>query len=432
MSPRSAAEVLAELERRGIRLGLDPFRSLLAALGRPERAVPVVLVAGTNGKGSTAALLESVALAAGLRVGLYTSPHLERVEERIRADGVSIDSPELSEQLDRVLAAATLAGGEPTYFEALTAAAFLAFADRGLELALLEVGLGGRLDATNAAEPILSVITPIALDHVETLGPTLAAIAREKAGILRAGRPAVLASQPPEAEATLLEAARASGASPSFVGDGVRVLDAAWRGLDGHDLRLDVEGRPLETRLALAGEHQIDNAATAVAAAIALRRLGFAALDERALGSGLARVHWPGRLESAPLSGGRTLLLDAAHNPHGCAALERFLARLGRPFTLLFGALADKDVGAMLPPLAERAAKVVLARPDSPRALEPWTLAARVPPDRLVAVESVPERALARAVEAARGEEMIVACGSIFLVGAVRRAARDGWGAPLP
>ena len=167
MSPRPTAELLAELERLGVRLDLDSFRALLAALGRPERAAPVVLVAGTNGKGSTAAMLESIVRAAGYRTVLYTSPHLERVEERIRVDGEPVGADLLAAALARVVAAGARAGlGMPTYFEALTAAAFLVCAARPPDLALFEVGLGGRLDATNAADPVLSVITPIALDHV--------------------------------------------------------------------------------------------------------------------------------------------------------------------------------------------------------------------------------------------------------------------------
>ncbi|KAB2957270.1 MAG: bifunctional folylpolyglutamate synthase/dihydrofolate synthase, partial [Thermoanaerobaculia bacterium] len=205
MSRRPPAEILAALERLGVRLGLDSLRALLERLDDPQRGLPAVLVAGTNGKGSTAAMLDAVVRAAGLRAGLYTSPHLERVEERIRIGGAPIDAALLAAALESVLGAARGAGLEtPTYFEAVTAAAFLAFAEARVELAVLEVGLGGRLDATNLSDPLVSVITPIALDHTEWLGRSLAEVAHEKAGVMRAGRPVVLAPQEPEAARALL------------------------------------------------------------------------------------------------------------------------------------------------------------------------------------------------------------------------------------
>jgi dihydrofolate synthase/folylpolyglutamate synthase len=432
VSPRPTAELLAELERLGVRLDLDSFRALLAALGRPERAAPVALVAGTNGKGSTAAMLESIVRAAGYRTVLYTSPHLERVEERIRIDGEPVGSDHLAAELARVVAAAARTGLEtPTYFEALTAAAFLVCAARPPDLALFEVGLGGRLDATNAADPVLSVITPIALDHTETLGPTLTAIAGEKAGILRPGVPLVLAAQTPEPERALLAAAHARGAPVVRAEHAAAVRARRVLGLAGQWLRFEGEAGPVEAGLPLAGSHQADNAATAVAAAARLARGGFPAIDAAAIRRGLESVRWPGRLETVTLAGGRTLLVDSAHNAHGCAALAGFLAALGRPYTLLFGALADKQVDAMLPLLADGAGRVVLARPESPRAREPGSLRPLVPRGRPTLVESDPARALAAAAVAAATGEIVVAGGSIFLAGAVRRAAREHWGAAI-
>ncbi|MBZ0102490.1 MAG: hypothetical protein K8I65_10055 [Thermoanaerobaculia bacterium] len=239
---------LAPLERLGIRLDLAPMRQLLAAAGDPQLAVPVVLVAGTNGKGSTAAMLAAIATAAGLRTGLATSPHLERVEERIRFDGEPIDPSRLAPLLDRLLECAAAAGlAPPTYFEVTTAAAFLAFAADPVDLAIVEVGLGGRLDAANAAEPILSLITPIALDHTEWLGTTLAAVATEKAGILRAGRPVVLARQDPEAAAPPPIASRSS-ASRISVSPAAGSRCASTAGRSSSLSRLPAPTRPTTPR----------------------------------------------------------------------------------------------------------------------------------------------------------------------------------------
>lgn len=419
---------LAPLERLGIRLDLAPMRQLLAAAGDPQLAVPVVLVAGTNGKGSTAAMLAAIATAAGLRTGLATSPHLERVEERIRFDGEPIDPSRLAPLLDRLLECAAAAGlAPPTYFEVTTAAAFLAFAADPVDLAIVEVGLGGRLDAANAAEPILSLITPIALDHTEWLGTTLAAVATEKAGILRAGRPVVLARQDPEAAAPLAAAARRVGALPVAAADRVTVERVEDLGLAGSRLSVRLDGRPLELALPLAGAHQADNATTALAAALVLAATGFPAIDAGAMHRGLAAVRWPGRLETIALPDGTEVLLDAAHNPHGAAALAATLARLGEPYVLLFGALADKQVGGMLPPLADGAAAIVLARPDSPRALDPAILAAGLDAGVEVRVEPEPRAALAAALDLARrqGLPRVVACGSIYLIGTLRAHLRE-------
>jgi dihydrofolate synthase/folylpolyglutamate synthase len=425
VTPRALDSRLAGLERLGIRLDLGPMRELLDRLGRPERAVPVVLVAGTNGKGSTAAMLESIARAAGLSTGLATSPHLERVEERVRLDGRPIDEGRLAELLERVLAAAGASPhGAPTYFEALVAAGFLAFADAAVDLAVVEVGLGGRLDATNCAEPALSVITPIALDHTELLGTTLAAVAREKAGILRRDRSAVLAAQASEADRELALAAARAGARIRRAGELVSVRASRDRGLEGTDLDLVLGGAAIQARLALAGEHQVGNAATAVAAARVLDGDGVVPLPAGAIAAGLASARWPGRLEPIPV-GGATVLLDAAHNPHGVAALARFLDRLGRPFVLLFGALADKEVTAMLPPLAARARAVVLTRPVSARALDPADLAGlpgAAPPELEPDPAAALDAALARARELGPG--LVVACGSLYLVGPLRAILR--------
>ena len=431
---RTSDEILRGLERYGIRLGLDNLRELLAALGNPQSELATALVAGTNGKGSTSALLAEIAAAAGYRVGLYTSPHLETVEERIRVGGATIAPEKLARLLEEVLAAAARLGAEPpTYFEAMTVAAFLECARASVDLAVFEVGMGGRLDATNIAEPLLSVVTPIAYDHREWLGETLDAIAREKSGIFRADVPAVLAPQLAEAERALVDEALRREARLVPVGPRLKRLTLRPQGFDGLEIELATEVRTYSLRTALAGDHQAANVATALVAAEELARLGFDAIDEEAITDGIARCRWAGRLESVVLPRDRgTVLLDAAHNPAGCEALTRFLASLGRSYRLLFGALADKELAGMLPPLAAGAADVVLTHPASPRAAAPATLEALVPAGIPVRLEADPQAALEVALADAGAPDLLVVCGSIFLVGEIRGALRARFGVPAP
>jgi dihydrofolate synthase/folylpolyglutamate synthase len=416
----SAHAILAGLERFGIRLGLDHLRDLAATLGSPQHATPAVTVAGTNGKGSVAALLSTIAGAAGLRAGLYTSPHLENVEERIRIAGAPIPEAALGGLLHEVLAAAERIGQPPpTYFEAMTLAAFLHLSRQRTDLAVLEVGMGGRLDATNLADPRLAVVTAIALDHQEYLGSTLSAIAREKAGILRSGAPAVVSPQEPEALAALVDGANACGAPAVEVEKEVAGLEVGFRGLDGLDLRLETRRAKYDLRSRLAGRHQAWNIATAVVAAERFAEAGLPPIDRDAIARGVAACRWPGRLEALALPDrATTVLLDAAHNPAGCDALAAFLDELALPFTLLFGALADKDLAQMLPNLAARARRVVLTRPDSPRAAAPAALSALLPGRPGLTVE--PDVAAALELALGAGAPLVVACGSIFLVGALR------------
>ncbi|HVF61490.1 MAG TPA: Mur ligase family protein [Thermoanaerobaculia bacterium] len=423
--------VLARLEALGIRLGLDRLRVLLAALGDPQARFPSVLVAGSNGKGSTSALLAAMAGAAGYRVGHYTSPHLESVEERIRIDGRAIERARLAELIERVVAAAEADGGElPTYFEALTAAAFLAFAEDAVELAVLEVGMGGRLDATNVVEPVLSVITPISLEHREYLGPTLAAIAREKAGILRRGRPAVAWVEKQAAERALLIAAEEIGAELNTVDPEVWIESVEPLGWAGQEVHLVAAGERRVLRLHLLGEHQAGNLVLAMAAAAALQGAGFPRLTPAAIAAGAEACRWPGRLEPVELPDGRRVLLDAAHNPAGIAVLTAFLDQQGEPFDLLFGVLADKPAGEMLPHLDSRAERIVLTQPTSPRARPAEELAALMAGRPDVHTEPDPTKALDLALAAP--SSLLVACGSIVLVGELRTALRQRFNLPPP
>lgn len=416
-----------------MRLGLDSARGLLAALGDPQRSFPAVLVAGSNGKGSTSALLASMLGAAGYRTGLYTSPHLESVEERLRIDGRTISPARLAGLLERAVVAAEREGGPlPTYFEAVTIAAFLWFAEEAVDVAVLEVGMGGRLDATNLAEPVLSLITSISLEHREHLGDTLALIAREKAGILRSGRPALAWVEAAEAADSLRTVAAERGASLFFAPDRVRIESLAPEGWEGQTVRLATPAGRRELRIALPGAHQAKNLGLAVAAAEALPGLGFGRLDAEAIARGAAACRWPGRLEVVPLPGGRRVLLDAAHNPEGAEVLSRFLAEreiegAARP-DLLLGLLADKDAGEMLAALEPRARHLVLTAPPSPRARDPHEIAVLLSGREGVYVQDDPGAALDVAL--GLGAETLVICGSIFLVGDLRKRLREKLGVP--
>ncbi len=424
------AALLGRLERRGIRLGLDSMRRLLGALGDPQEAFASVLVAGTNGKGSTAALLAAMAGAAGYRTGLYTSPHLERVEERVRVDGRAVPTAELLAALLEVeRAAERRGGGLPTYFEALTAAAFLLFRGAGIDLAVLEVGLGGRLDATNTVEPRLSLISQIGLEHQAYLGSTLTEIAREKAGVLRAGRPALAWVEEPEAEREIRRRARELGAELAFAWEHLDVEARESHDATGQRVRLRTVRSSYDVEMALVGEHQVRNLALAVRGAEALAADGWERIGPAAIRAGAASCRWPARLERIGLPGSGDVLLDAAHNPAGAATLARFLERRAEPYALVFGALSDKDVSKVLPPLAAAAAAVVFTRPPSPRALDPASLV-ELAPGGGARVVAAPGAALESALEISPG--LVVACGSIYLVGALREWLRERFGVPPP
>jgi dihydrofolate synthase / folylpolyglutamate synthase len=417
--------ILARLDGLGIKLGLERARSLLAALGDPQRRFPAVLIAGTNGKGSTSAFLASMAQAAGYRTGLYTSPHLEVVEERLKIDGRMIETGRLGRLLaDLVDLAERETGTPPTYFEAVTLAAFQWFDEEKVDLAVVEVGLGGRLDATNLCDPILSLITPIGFDHQEYLGNTLREIAREKAGILRPDRPALVWIEDDEPAESVRQAAAEIGARLRFASDEVRIESIEPHGWTGQRVRLATPLRAYDLGVALLGAHQAINLGLAVRAAETLAELGFDGFTPSSIREGAAACRWPGRLESIDLPGGRRLLLDAAHNPDGARVLADFLDRMNEPVDLLFGVLADKDYTEMLGLLAPRAHRIVLTTPASPRAKNPAELAELLGDREGVFVE--PDRGKALDLALGLGGETLVACGSIFLIGEVRRVVREG------
>jgi dihydrofolate synthase/folylpolyglutamate synthase len=391
---------LAWLEALGpqrMRPGLRRTRALLDALGSPERAVRAVLVGGTNGKGSTAAALSAILRAAGVRCGLFTSPHLVRVTERVRIGDEDVAEPLLSDALGLVAAVSGPGERGPTYFEALAVASLELFRRARVEVAVLEVGIGGRLDATNVVTPELSVVTNVAADHLELLGPTVVDVAREKAGIFRAGRPALVGASgcAPEAMAVL----RAEAARTGTLLRDVPASDR-WDGV-----------------FPLPGAHQRANAALAAAAAQLL-----APLDERCVAEGLARTRWPGRLQRIERPGRRALILDGAHNPDGAKALARWLDAEGLTgrFDLLFGAMGDKDLMGVAGPLLSRARRVVLASPPTPRAASPAALKERLGRGDAVTAPSV-AGALACLDEADAGGPPVLVAGSLYLVGEVLR-----------
>jgi dihydrofolate synthase/folylpolyglutamate synthase len=409
---------LESLGQRGIRLGLAAIDAVCERLGRPERSVPSVLVAGTNGKGSTAATLASIASAAGLRTGLYTSPHLIAVTERIRVGPADIASEGLDAALGGVFAAADRSPAVPlTYFEALTAAAFTSFAREALDLAVLEVGLGGRHDATNVAPAGLSLVTSIGYDHMADLGPTLDAIAREKAGVFRRGRPALFWADTDEARGALREAARAAGSLVREADDEIRLADVRTD-LTGTRFALRTPARDYGRALAtpLPGAHQARNAALAVRAAelLADPRIGKAAIR-----AGVAEVRWPGRLERFRVAG-RDVLLDGCHNAEGAGALARFLEETGLRAALLFGVMADKEVEAIGAILLPHVASVCFTAPANERAVSPAELARRLSG---LAPESTTAPSVEDALAAALGvpaSEPIIVAGSLYLVGEAR------------
>ena len=405
-----------------MKLGLAAIDAICERLGRPEGRVPSVLVAGTNGKGSAAATLSSIADAAGLRVGLYTSPHLESVTERVRIGRDDVRADALDAVLGAVFGAADRAPALPlTYFEAMTAAALLHFAELGLELAVLEVGLGGRFDATNVAPAVLSAVTSISLDHVEDLGGTVAAIAFEKAGVFRPARPALVASRIPEVVAVLREAAARTGAALHLLADETSI-EAERPDLAATRFRLATPSGRYALATPLPGAHQAENAAVAVRAAELLApdfRIG-----SEAIVRGVATVRWPGRLERFDRAG-RTILLDGCHNAGGAEALARFVSDSGRRADLIFGAMADKDVESMGAALAPAVRRVRFVPAASSRAAAPEELARRFGARGDARVAPGLPAALDELLRDPEGELIIIA-GSLYLVGEARGLLLEG------
>jgi dihydrofolate synthase/folylpolyglutamate synthase len=414
----TAAAYLASRTRLGVKFGLETIRALVSRLGHPERSYKTLLVAGTNGKGSVVAYLDSALRASGLKVGRYTSPHLVRVNERIAVGGREITDEAFESAVSAVREAAEAllrAGGlasHPTYFEVLSAAAFVHFRRERVDVAVLEVGMGGRLDATNVCDPLASAIVSVDLDHEAYLGTTLGAIAREKAGVLRAGRATVLGRLGREAMQEVAGRAREVGARLVPARAGVRVR----RRPDGLQIRTPL--RSYRGIRPLAGAHQTDNALVALRLLEQARAAGLD-VDLAAATPGFSRTRWPGRLQWIP--GDPPLLLDGAHNPAAARALASDLRSRGR-FVLLFGVMKDKDVEQLARTLFPLASEVVLTRPRVARAASPDEIAVRA--GRVAARarrEGDTRKALALARSLCPRGRPVVVAGSLYLVGEVMR-----------
>jgi dihydrofolate synthase/folylpolyglutamate synthase len=423
-------DFLFSLERLGMKFGLETMQEVCAALGHPERAFSAVIVGGTNGKGSVTAMTSAALHAAGHRTARYTSPHLVRVEERFVIGEEEVDTSVLRDAAAVVQRAAealvrdgTLAA-LPTFFECATAIAFELFRRAGVGIAVLEVGLGGRLDATNVVSPMAAAITSIAFDHQAQLGNDLASIAREKAGIIKPSIPVVCGPLPPPAERVVSDVCRQRGATLIHAMETAR---PEWR-MDGRDTIVSFSPASWELtdiRLGLPGFHQVANAAVAVALLEQLSALGLP-LSAGAVAQGLSAPRWPARLEHLVLHDGAEVLLDAAHNPAGAAALAAYLDDIGwRGATLVCGIMRDKDVDGILKPLLPFFARIICTTPPTQRALPAADLAARARASGAAdsAVEAIEDPAAAVRAATVPGSQTVVA-GSIFLVGPVRDILR--------
>jgi len=409
---------------------LDRMRKFAELLDNPQDNYPSIHVTGTKGKGSVASLCASALQAAGYKVGLYTSPHLQEFTERIQINGMEIDKAELVALVNRVRPL-TQQVPEITTFELTTALGFLYFAEQQVDIAVIEVGLGGRLDATNIINPLVSVITPISYDHRAVLGDTLTEIAYEKGGIIKPGKPVVLSPQQPEAEKELLRIAAERDAPITQVEKAYTYTEVAHN-LDGQEMiitrpltnntnaPLSLAAEPLRLHLPLLGMHQVQNAATAFAALDIIAQNGIM-LTPQAVAQGFAQVTWSARFEI--LRKEPPLVIDSAHNGDSMRRLRQTLDEYfpGRAFILIFGASADKELDDMFREILPRVESVITTQSVHPRAANPQELARRIAPYN-VPVQAInpAEAALSKALELAGSEKGIIVAGSIFIAAAIR------------
>jgi len=419
------------------KLGLENITALLNELGNPQACYPSVLIAGTNGKGSVAAMLEAILRQAGLSTGLYTSPHLVEISERIQISGKPVPPDDfaalftsLRGRIESLLATGRLQF-HPTYFECLTAMGMEYFRQRGVDIAVLEVGMGGRLDATNTASASLSIITQVDFDHERFLGTTIEAIAGEKAGIIKPRGVAVSVASHPVAAAVIRREAREKSARLVEVWNEYSATElVSAEGL--YSFRAShADGFSIPVRLLLRGSHQVENALAAIAGARELTQLGLP-INEDAIAHGLATTEWPGRLEQ--IRQRPNVFLDGAHNPAGARALARFWDQhwRDRRVFLIYGAMRDKAVPEITETLFPRAAAVILTQPQQVRATAPETLR-DISHDlnASLLIEPTPAEALERALELASPDDIILATGSLFLVGDLRKEVLAQKNAPL-
>ena len=412
-------ECLAFLNRLGnevltMKFGLETIRRLLEALGSPQNRFQSVLVAGTNGKGSVARYLAAMAEKADIRTGLYTSPHLVHLTERIQMGGREVDKEAFSRSFSDVVAVTPQLHlqSHPTFFEMVTAAGLLCFARGGVELAVLEIGMGGRLDSTNAVEPVLSLITPVDYDHQQYLGSTLSLIAREKAGVMRRGKPVISSSQSPEVESTLRQVANETGARLEFVDS---AGPTRWVNAEG---RWGFRNEDTDFQLRACGRVQVDNSLLAIRAARELAQQGFG-ISLEAIRSALQETEFKAVLWR--VSENPTVLIDGGHNPSAARTLADYVEEFTlRPRTLVLGMMKDKDQNEVIRTLEPLFDRVFLTRVDSPRAAKTSELLRFCP--RGVPVES-PSDAYRAALA---GSATVVVAGSFFLAGEITRLLSEG------
>jgi dihydrofolate synthase / folylpolyglutamate synthase len=419
-------------ELLGLKFGLHAITHILEELGRPHERCDTAIVAGTNGKGSTCAMLASIVQHAGYRTGLFTSPHLVRVNERMRVDGQEIPDADFAIAFSEVAAAVDnlisrkKLESRPSFFEYLTATAFQHFAHAGAKFVVLEVGMGGRLDATNVTIPRVALITNIDFDHMEFLGSTLAAIATEKAGIISPHRPVISAVEEPEASLAIRQRAEECGAELQELSKIAHTSNLVARhGRYSFDLKL---GNERFARLAcpLLGKFQVRNTVAAVAAAWRLRDEGFN-ISRRSILRGLRTATWPGRLE--PIFPKPLLLLDGGHNPGAAREVATFVRQElpGRRVRMVYASMRDKAIKEICASLFPLAQEIYLTHPEHPRAASPDEILAAIEsrPSTLQ-IELDPIRALEMAVDASQPDDVVLVVGSLFLVGAIKKAQREG------
>ncbi len=424
MTYEEALDYLASLQRFGIHLGLSRINKLLEGLDHPERRFRSIHIAGTNGKGSTTAALAAVLTAAGLRTGMYISPHLDEYTERISIDGKPISRQAFADALATVatLAAQMAADGfeHPTEFELITAAAFQHFAAAGVEYAVIETGLGGRIDSTNVITPEVAVITNVTLEHADKLGPGLRDIADHKAGIIKPGRPVVTAAQGEALDVIVAEAAE----SPVYIAGQDFFCESLGSDAAGQHIAFRTSGSERQYRFSLLGRHQAENAGV-VLMTLHLLAQREPRLTEAAVSAGLRSVVWPGRFEI--LGRQPELIVDGAHNPDSARALRQTLDDTypGRPVVFVLGMLADKDVSSVCRILVRPVDQVITVRPDSPRSAGPAELAAHFP-DGQAHISTTVSEGVRQAVGLAGPNGIVCVAGSLYQVGEARKAALSG------
>ena len=407
------------LDPSHIDLGLERMLQLMERLGNPHLDIKTVHIAGTNGKGSTASFISSILSKAGYRTGLYTSPHLERFSERIKIDGAEISEDAIDAISHEVKAAArSLPAGEPTYFEFTTALAFLYFAKEQVDIAVIETGLGGRLDATNIISPLVSIITPISLDHMEYLGDSIEEVAAEKGGIIKNGTAVIIGRQEGAALHVLQQIAGTKGAETFLMGRDFRISDLSADPFDYCGLKRRIEG----IEISMYGDYQKENASLALACIERLALDGYRVNDDHLL-SGIKETFWPGRFEI--IDDNPPFILDGAHNPAAAKGLAQSLKTRfnGGRGVFVLGFMGDKDIKAILAEFAPLASDMILTRPAGDRAFDPAAAAPEslnaLPPSRVSVIGDIKE-AINEGIMLAKEKSFIIITGSLYMVGEAR------------